>query len=142
MVRELKPHEFTNRLEPIFRHVEKEAGRTDGNSEYLFASWQQWMTLGFARTWEDEGCVLGAIFAPHVFNGRSRAYVHFWFALPEARSTGRPIGLLDACEQAAKDAGCEKISSAAYETLTPSRTKHIYEGRGYRLTESIFTKEL
>jgi GNAT superfamily N-acetyltransferase len=142
MVRELQPHEFTERLAPIFRHVEQEAGRTDGNGAYLFTQWRKWMEYGIARTWEDDGCVLGAIFAPHLFSGRVQAYVHFWFALPEARQTGRPMGIMQACIDAATAAGCEKVSSAAFETLNPEKTKRIYEKLGFSLSESIFTKRL
>lgn len=142
MIRELQPTEFTERLEPIFRYCEQEAGRTDGNSSHLFPQWRNWMKLGIARAWENDGCIIGMLIHPHIFSGRLRAHISFWFALPEARGTGRPIELLAVAEQAAKEAGCEKISSSAFGKLAPERTAHIYEKRGYGQSEVIFTKEL
>lgn len=142
MIKELLPHEFTERLLPIFRHCEAEAGRTDGNPDYLFPQWRKWMELGIARAFEDDGCIAGVLIHPHLFNGRLRAHVSYWFALPEARGTGRPIGLLNKCEDVAKASGCEKISSAAYASLTPERTGHIYHKRGYNVSEIIWTKDL
>lgn len=142
MCKELQPHEFTDRLEPIFRYVEREAGRQPKSSAHMFTQWRKWMELGLARTWEAKDCVLGAIFAPHLWEGECRAYVHFWFALPNARRAGRAIRLLRACEHAARKAGCDTISAAAYNDLSPEKTKYLYERLGYRLSETIFTKKL
>jgi len=142
MTRELQPHEFHEGLEPIFRHVEREAGRTDGNSKYLFVQWQKWMELGLARTWADEGCVIGMLIHPHIFSGRLRAYISFWFSEARLRGSGRPRELLDVCEREAKLAGCEKISIAAYESLNPEKTGRIYSERGYKKSETVFTLDL
>lgn len=142
MIHELQPFEFTERLLPIFRHCEAEAGRTDGNPDHLFPQWRRWMELGIARAWENDGCVLGLLVHPHIFSGRLRGYVSYWFALPGARGTGRPIELLDTAEKEAKRVGCEKISSAAFAELEPERTGHIYNGRGYNVSEIIWTKNL
>lgn len=142
IVRELQPHEFTERLEPIFRHCEQEAGRTDGNPSHLFPQWRKWMELGLAKAYESEGCVLGMLISPCVFSGNLRAFVNFWFALPSARGTGRPIDLLTVAESEAKRLGCNKISSASYAALTPERTRHIYNKRGYSVSEVIWTKDL
>lgn len=142
MIRELQPHEFTERLEPIFRHCEKEAGRTDGNPAHLFPQWRKWMELGLARAYESEGCILGLLISPDIFSGNIRAFVNFWFALPSARGTGRPIGLLDFAEAEARRYGCVKISSAAYSALTPERTGNRYKKRGYYVSEIIWTKDL
>lgn len=142
MIRELQPTEFTERLEPIFRYCEQEAGRTDGNPAHLFPQWRNWMKFGIARAWENDGCILGLLIHPHIFSGRLRGFVSYWFALPEARGSGRPIELLDIAEQEAKKAGCEKISSSAYSELEPERTGHIYNNRGYNVSEIIWTKDL
>lgn len=142
MIRELQPHEFTERLEPIFRHCEQEAGRTDGNPAHLFPQWRNWMKLGIARAWENDECILGMLIHPHVFSGRLRAYVSYWFALPSARGTGRPIELLSRAECEARAAGCEKISSASFADLTPEKTSRLYEKRGYYVSETVWTKDL
>lgn len=140
-VRELHSIQFTERLEPIFRHIEAEsgiAGRFD--PAYFFPHWRKLMELGIARTWEVEGAVLGALFANDTFNGRLMGLVMFWFALPAVRGTGAPLELLAEFESAAKKAGCKVISSAAYEGIKPMHTSRIYQNRGYDLTESIFSQ--
>lgn len=144
MIRELKPEEFDLSLDPIFRHVETEIGETGkrGNSDYFYKNWQHMMKAGIARTWADDGCVLGALFYPDCYNGSKRACALFWFALPEARGTGRPMGLLDAFEQASRETGCEVISIASHESVAPEKTQRIYEKRGYKMTERTFSKAL
>ena len=145
MFREIDPSEFTpESLEHIFRHIETEAGFPvgRGNSAYFFKNWQSLMQSGIARTWVDSDCVLGAIFYPDVFNGEKRASVQFFFSLPEARGSGRPVALLTAYEFAARKAGCKHSAIASFETLNPTRAEKLYQRMGYALTESIFSKAL
>ena len=143
MPRELKSHEFTERLEPIFLHIEQETGfKGRVNRKHFFPAWRRMMEIGVARTWETEGAVLGAIFTPELYSGQIQVHVIFWFALPEARGTGRPQALLEACELAAANAGAFKISSSAHVKSSPARAAGAYHKRGYEETETVFTKNL
>jgi GNAT superfamily N-acetyltransferase len=143
VTKELLPHEFTERLLPIFEHIERETGISGRNNpKHFFPAWQRMMSIGVARTWENDGCVLGAIFTPELYSGKIQVHVIFWFSLPEARGTGRPHELLDACELAAKNAGAFKISSSAHIKSAPARAAGAYLKRGYEETETLFTKNL
>lgn len=135
-VKELEPHEFTDRLAPIFRHIEAESGQPF-DSVFFFFNWQHLMCSGIARTWEKPGTVLGALYYPHIYTGIRRAVVMFWFALPEVRGTGAPIKLLDAFESTAE--GLHK-SCAAYTALAPERLRKILSRRGYTKSEEIWSK--
>jgi|SRR5712664_1976629 len=142
-VKELRPENFTERLEPIFRHIEKEINEPGRlNSAHFFPCWRRLMELGVARTWETEGAVLGAIYSPDPFSGKTRAHVCFWFSLPEARGTGETMNLLITFEQASKKAGCTVISSSASMKVNPGKLSRIYLHRGYFLSEQIYSKDL
>jgi hypothetical protein len=132
----LKPCEFTERLEPIFRHVSAEVG-LPGDAEYFFTNWRHLMDQGIARTWEIPGAVLGALFYPNIYTGKTQAVVMFWFALPEVRGTGSPMKLLDEFEKSA--VGLHK-SAAAHSMSSPERMRKIYRKRGYELSEEIWSK--
>jgi len=134
--KELEPHEFTEEFAPIIQHVAAEAGQ-EFNADFFFPCWRKLMEQGTARTWSIPGAILGALFYPHVYSGKLRAVVMFWFALPEARGTGRPMKLLDAFEKAAT--GLHK-SAAAYAALTPERLRGIFRKRGYAMSEEIWSK--
>lgn len=141
MIRELQHTEFTERLEPIFLHIEQETGFLGRfNPKYFFPAWQRMMAIGVARVWETEGAILGAIFTPELYSGKTQVHVIFWFSLPEARGTGRPQELLDACDAAAKAAGAFKLSSSAHVKSSPARAAGAYRKRGYEETETVFTK--
>lgn len=143
MIRELQHSDFTERLEPIFLHIERETGFTGRfKSKHFFPAWRRMLEIGVARTWETDGAVLGAIFTPELFGGDIQVHVIFWFSLPEARGTGRPLELLDACEAVAANAGAFKISSSAHVKSTPARAAAVYRKRGYEETETVFTKYL
>lgn len=141
MLREVAPDEFDDRLSPIFEHISKEAG-TPFNGRVLFPMWREMMKAKMARTWEDDGCVLGALFVPDLFNGRKRGLVYFWFSLPSARGTGRPIRLLEAFEKAAVEEKCEIISISSHAALKTRKTARIYAHRGYKVSETVFSKNL
>lgn len=141
MVTELKPENFTERLEPIFRSVEsrlpeKLRGR---NLTYFWPQWRNLMKLGVARTWEIENAVLGCLFTPDIFSGAPQASVVFWFSTPGTKGTRE---LLDAAEHAAQAAGCKRISIAAYGALEGDRIAELYRAFGYAETEKVFQKEL
>jgi GNAT superfamily N-acetyltransferase len=134
--KELATHEFTEQFAPIIQHVATEA-RQGFNADFFFPCWRKLMEQKTARTWEIPGAILGSLFYPHVYTGEMRAVIMFWFALPSARGTGRPMKLLDAFEDAAK--GLHK-SCAAYAALTPERLRKILRKRGYELSEEIWSK--
>lgn len=130
-------------LEPLFLHMEKEAGQPGRYSPtHFYPVWQNMMRQGIARAWEAPGCVLGAIFFADVFSGVTHGCVHFWWSLPEVRGTGLPIRVFKQFEHAARAAGCKQVFSAAYETLNPSNLQAVYPRLGYKQHEVIFTKEL
>lgn len=143
MLRELKYTEFTERLWPIFDHIEHETGFVGRcNQKYFFPAWRRMMEIGVARTWENDGAILGAIFTPEIYSGKTQVHVIFWFSLPEARGTGRPQELLDACESAAKSAEAFKISSCSHVKSVPARAAGAVRKRGYEESETVFTKYL
>lgn len=143
MVKELLSHEFTERLLPIFLHIEQETGISGRNNpKHFFPAWQRMMEIGVARAWENDGCVLGALFTPELYSGKMQAHVIFWFSLPEARGTGRPQELLAACEDAARKAGAFKLSSSAHVQSNPISATRSYLKRGYKLSEELFTLAL
>lgn len=151
-VRELNSIQFTERLEPIFRSVESRLpehlrGR---KAEYFFPRWRSLMDLKVARTWElsgivDEGsdefwgAVLGMLITPDIFSGVPVAHIPFWFSIPGTKGTRK---LLDAAENAAKTAGCARISIAAFDCLNGDHVAELYSARDYVQTERTFTKEL
>lgn len=141
MVTELKPEQFDERLEPIFRSVESRLpehlrGR---KAEYFFPTWREFMKRGFARAWQVPGAVLGMLITPDIFSGMTVAHVPFWFALP---GSWHSMSLLYAAEKAAKEEGCLRLSIAAYSGLDDARLGRIYFHQGYDKTESTFQKEL
>lgn len=142
-VKELTPNEFDMHLDPIVRHIETEAGQPGRyNPKHFYPVWQNLMKLGSARTWEAPGCVLGAIFFADVFSGDLYAAVHFWWSLPEVRGSGLPIRLFKRFELEARAAACKRISVASYEALHPDNLNAVYPRLGYRLHETVFSKEL
>lgn len=141
MVKELSAVEFTERLSPIFEHISKEVGIPFA-PEHFFPRWRALMEGNVARTWENDGCILGALLVPDMLSCKKRALVYFWFSLPEARGTGRTIELLEAAEQAAADDGCEKLSIASHSLVATDKTARIYQKRGYDVSETVYTKSL
>jgi hypothetical protein len=154
MVHELKPLEFTERLEPIFRSVEARLPKEmqGRKAEYFFPRWRALMEMGVARAWElprptdgdgnewgDRWAVIGLLITPDIFSGVSVAHIPFWFSLPKTKGT---LELLDAAEAAAKKAKCKRISIAAFECLDGDRIAMLYRNRDYGQIERTFSKEL
>lgn len=141
MVHELTPDEFTERLEYIFRSVESRLPEKlrHRKAEHFFPEWRRLMTLGFARTWEIPDAVLGCLITPDIFSGIPLGMVVFWFSIPGTSGTTL---LLDAAEKAGREAGCPRLSIAAYDFLEGERIAGIYIANGWHRTEQIFQKEL
>lgn len=140
-MKELLPHEFHEKYEPIFLHIEQETGFVGRfNPKHFFPVWRRMMEIGVARTWVTDGAILGATFTSELYSGDIQVHVVFWFSLPEARGTGRPQELLDACELAAKKALAFKISSCAHVKSVPARAAGACLKRGYEETERVLTK--
>lgn len=142
MVIHLKPEEFTaEQFAPIFKSIAAEIGKPERfKEEYFFPNWHNLMRTNISETYAVPGAVLGSLFYPDVFNGELRASIMFWFSLPEARGTGRPIKLLDKFEARASERGAKMKSGAAFGALVPGRLRRIFEKRGYFLSEEIFSK--
>ncbi len=134
---ELKPFEFNEGLSPVFRAVEAELGRSNGNPAFFFPHWRRLMEMGAARTWKAPGAVLGAIFYADTFTGAPKAVVHFLFLLPDTRGSGTADALLDAFEAAAPD---REKSISAHAKITTDRARGLYKRRGYSLSEEIWSK--
>jgi hypothetical protein len=141
MVIKLKPDEFTERLEPIFRSVESRLPEhlRHRKAEYFFPEWRRLMSLGFAHTWEIPDAVLGCLITPDIFSGTPVGLVPFWFSLPGTPGTGK---LLRRAELEARELGCARLSIASYDLLDGERIAAIYQGMRYLRTEQIFQKEL
>jgi hypothetical protein len=108
-------------------------------SEYFFPRWRALMELKVARTWEIPGAVLGMLITPDIFSGVLVAHIPFWFSIPGTPGTHE---LLQVAEFAAQDAGCARVSIAAFDCLNGDRIAGVYINRGYAQTERTFQKEL
>lgn len=139
--RELLPEEFTERLRPIFEHVRAEESLSFA-PEHFFPTWQGYMRIGLARTWETPGAVLGALFTRDLFVGYPTALVVFWFALPEVRHTPATGELFKTFEHAAWMAGCFDIQSSSQVDLEPERREAGYLKHGFTKVETVFQKIL
>lgn len=140
-VTEIRPADFNERLEPIFRSVESRLpehlrGR---KAEYFFPRWRALMDLGVARAWGVPGAVIGLLVTPDIFSGTSVAHVPFWFSLPGSKNA---LSLLRTAERAAKEAKCARFSIAAFSDLNFERMTWLYLHRGYSTTEVTFQKIL
>ena len=127
---------------PIFDYVWRQEAGEPFNPSHFFPTWRRYMEAGIARTWETKGAVLGALFAHHIYSGEYEALVQFWFALPVVRGTPATGGLFRVFEQAAKQAGCVTIHSAAHHKLSPRRRQYGYTAHGFENTETLFSKKL
>lgn len=142
MILRLAPDQFSDDLKPIFDHIEKENGEPDRlDWSYFQPMWRLYMGQGIAQSWatEKNDAVLGAMFYKDIFNGDLHGVVNFWFSLPEARGTGRPIKLLDAFEAECDRQNVKSKKCAAFIGLTPEVLRHVLQKRGYKLTEEIWS---
>lgn len=146
MVKELTAEEFTERLLPIFQHVRDNFKHRKEFSvpgelqpKEFFERWQSYMRLGIARTWEIPGAVLGAVFIQCMFTGVSMAMIVFW---DSAGKTKEALQLLSECEKKAKEFGCESLHVSALNNLESDKMKHLYRRKGFKESETYFTKNL
>lgn len=139
-VRELKSHEFNERLLPIFAAVLREAAHPF-EPNYFFSHWRHLMEMGFARAWETDRAVLGAIFTRNNFSGELMAAVSFWFCHPDVRGTGVAGPLMQTFETVAKENGCTVLYSAAHVVRHDDR-REGYLKHGYAPIEVTFRKRI
>lgn len=139
--RELLPTELEAALLPIFAHAVTEIRDEKMQLEwpYFIREWTKWVTLGFARTWECAGAVVGALFTRDLFSGNPRALLMFWLSTPAARRTGAPIRVLDAFEKAAQAFGARPAASFN-RSVSPDRLLKVYRRCGYETAEVILSK--
>lgn len=139
--RELLPNELESALLPIFQHIMTEVrdDRLDIKWDHFLPEWTRWVSMGFARTWECSGAVVGALFTHDLFGGHPRALLMFWFSTPEARRIGSPIRVLQSFEKAAEKFGA-KPSASWNASISPERLLKVYQKTGYKMSEVILTK--
>lgn len=140
---ELNSDQFTAaRYAPLFIEITREGGKAF-NCDHFFSTWKQAMDLGLARVWAiSDTAALGAFFTKDLFSGELRTSISFWFAALEVRHTGVSGKLMEAFENAAKEAGAVDIQAAAHEKWAPVRRAHQHEQHGFRKSETIFCKTL
>jgi len=142
-VRELQPHEFTERLSPIFEAVLTEAKYpVKFKPDYFFPHWRHLMELGVASTWESYGkAVLGALFVPELFSGERQALCVFWFSLPEVRGRGIGKALFQALDEEAKKRNSYAVFASA-NVLNTDEREAGYLANGFTRVEALFRKVL
>lgn len=143
MLRELKAHEFDERLAPIFEEVQADAGHAGAlNSDFFFPHWQHLMELGIARTWEVPGAVLGALFVNDTFRGTPTALSVFWVSTKAARKGGECLKLLGAFEAAAREKKCTRMLMTAHCDANYKAMQRMFKRRGFKPLELEVQKEL
>lgn len=65
----------------------------------------------------------------------------FWYVDPEHRKSKAGRRLFDALEKWAKDAGANSFNMVALSHLHEKRVGRMYESKGYRPMERMYTKE-
>lgn len=83
---------------------------------------------------------IGCAVSDDLNTGDRMAVEMFFYALPEAR--GHSIKLLPAMEEAARGRGCKRIWMIHLENDRSEGMKKLYERKGYRPQEHLYTKEL
>lgn len=84
----------------------------------------------------------GLVVFPFLFNrDRRMACEVMWWVNPEAQGRGAGRALLEAIEPAGREAGCDVIQMV-HLANSPPQAGALYERRGYRHSESSYTKEL
>lgn len=146
MIQELTPDEFNSSLLPIFERVhdqfiQRKGHRVPGefNRAHFFEQWQNYMRLGIGRVWKTDGAVLGAVFVKNDFSGDGSAIVSFWDADGRGRGTQE---LLNECEKAAKENGCTQLFISALNNEQSDKLKRFYRMKGFKESETVFSKIL
>ncbi len=108
---------------------------------------QSWRVLIAADLGEvlaviENGKILGALGAAYLndpFMGIMTAFEHFWWVHPEHRNSRIGLDLWHTFEKRAKEKGAKQIVMVHLESMN---LQHIFERRGYKLTEQTFRKEI
>lgn len=84
--------------------------------------------------------MVGVFVVPFMFN-REKVSAHevIWWVEPEARSTGAGVKLLDAVEPMCKEIGVGAIQMM-HLSNSPPQAGALYESRGYKHSETSYTK--
>jgi L-amino acid N-acyltransferase YncA len=65
-----------------------------------------------------------------------------WWVNPRFRDSGDGVGLLSRLENSARNQGVKYWNMVFVENSMPDKVKSIYENMGYKLCETVYTKEL
>lgn len=86
--------------------------------------------------------MIGLVLAPFLFNAaRKTAHEVMWWVDPDARASRAGLLLIDQAERAARNCGAVSIQMIHLDT-SPAAAAAVYKRRGYRMTESMYTKGL
>lgn len=86
--------------------------------------------------------MIGLVLAPFLFNAsRKTAHEVMWWVEPDARASRAGLLLIDQAERAARNSGAVSIQMIHLDT-SPAAAAAVYKHRGYRMTESMYTKGL
>ncbi len=86
--------------------------------------------------------MIGLVLAPFLFNAsRKTAHEVMWWVEPEERASRAGLLLIDQAERAASNSGAVSIQMIHLDT-SPAAAAAVYKRRGYRMTESMYTKGL
>ncbi len=66
----------------------------------------------------------------------------FIFVSPDFRGASHGSKLIEALEKVAKELGCQTLSLACLETLSPELLHNVYLSHGYTLMEHMYIKRL
>lgn len=116
--------------------------------EHMQRTWAQLHCAGLAAIlacYDEHGVLagaLGAMLSPSPHTGDTSAQEVFWYVLPEYRGTRAAAQLIRAYEVWAKRHGARFVLMAHLTHLMPAAIGRFYRLRGYRQTETIYTKEI
>jgi GNAT superfamily N-acetyltransferase len=85
----------------------------------------------------------GVVTTPSYFNADVIVGTEqFIFVSPDFRGAAHGSKLIDALEKSAKELGCQTLSLACLETLSPDLLHDVYLAHGYTLMEHMYIKRL
>ncbi len=144
IIREVRPDE-TYETTAFMKRFEKETDFVRVDVDYAARRYEEMIESGLATVLvaEKDGELLGALGFVKVNdfnNGELIAIETFWFTAPEHRGVG--LRLFVAFERAAKAAGCVKAAMIHLTDSMPEGLERLYLGRGYRLVEKHYMRDL
>lgn len=144
VVSELSPAEFDDRWIPVIERVrdmflQRTEYQVPGNVDpkSFIAKWRGLMESGLAHTWAVPGAAIGAMFVPNIFTGDRTAVVVFWDSMGHTRGA---TNLLTAVEQRAKQLGCTQLQISALNNAQAKVLERFYRIRGFKQSETIFSR--